>query len=514
MATAAWQRIFILISMLLLTVMLNIDVTALNIAVPVIATDFNASLSNMQWVINAYVLGSACFQILGGKLGDCFGHKKIFLWGTFFFVLTSMIAGISPNEKFLITCRGLQGLALGIAYPLTYIITCEVFPKHKQAFALSLIISTAGASLAIGPLIGGLLVEYLNWRWIFFINVPLGIITLWLCKKYCHSSEKDPNKQIDYKIASLLVFGLFALTLATNEVQYWGVFSKPFLIVLLLGILLFVSLYLLERKSKDPIFPFQLFKIKNFSLHTVIRFFVQIVFIPVLFFFPIYLQNIAGYSPLISGVLTLSLTLGIGILSPLGGKWIDKIGDKTPTFIACLFFTLGSFLFLFLQKEPNLYLMEIGLLCIGIGTAISFVSTTTGTLTQVKESMHGIGMGVFLTVAWVSCAFGIAISGAILAMSSKAHLIHLISKKGISLTSEQFLVAKKVARGIAPFSRLQESFPASLQNIVSEICSQSFIKGFHLMVISWIGISILGAFFSLLLERKKTRISSLHNSPL
>lgn len=479
------RKWYVLVSMCLLTVMLNIDVTALNIAIPVISHEFHASLSEMQWVVNAYVLMSAMLQILGGKLGDAYGHRKIFLLGTALFVLSSIGAGFSFDAPMLIGFRVLQGIALGIAYPMTIVLTFASFSKTEQGFALSLIVGAMGLSLAIGPPVGGLLVETAGWRWIFYVNVPIGIIAYALAAAFCKKEKIEKAPPIDLKGASLLILSLFGIVFSLNEVQDWGFGSPLFLSLFLGGLLIGAALYFAEKKAADPIVKFSLFKHRNFLFNNLIRLVVQLIFIPILFFIPFYLQNISQVSSLASGFAMMAMTVVIGVLSPVAGKWVDKKGDKIPSIAAMLFLLIGSVLFLFLGAEIDWLLLSFALALVGAGTAIAFVSTVTGALAPVPASQQGVATGIVFTIAWLGCALGVAISGAAIALKSHAALL---------LKTAASEAAFRAARGLSPLSQLGDPQ-------LEEWAGSAFMEGLSLAASLWIAVALIALALAILQKK-------------
>ena len=490
------KRWWILTAMCLFTVMLNIDVTAVNIAIPVIAKEFSAKLSSMQWVISGYVLVSSMLTVLGGRLGDTYGHKKMFLWGTACFVLTSAGAGLSTNETILIAARVLQGISFGIAYPLTIAIVFASFPKEKQGFALSFIVGSMGVSLAVGPTIGGLFVHYLSWRWIFFINVPLGVLVFFITMFCCVNKPQEEKKYVDYKGCAFLILGLFGVTYALNQVQDIGIKSLTFLLSLLVGLAFLVVLYFVSRKQSYPIIDFKFFKNRNFTLNCCIRLVVQLILIPVLFFMPLYLQNISGYSALYSGILLLFLTVVIGIISPFAGKWVDKIGDKIPNILSMAIFTVACVLLYFLNKTPQMFLLAIGLLFIGIATSITFVSTVTGSVAMLDKKDHGVGTGILFTIALFGCAFGIALMGAIIAYFSESY----INREKLHLTIQQIVDLKRIGNGVASYKTLSVNYPR-----LAEIGRNAFMHGLKMSLAILGSLSFIAVLMSIALKKPKPK---------
>jgi len=495
------RKWWILSSMCLLTVMLNIDITGINLAIPVIAHEFHASLTDMQWVINAFVLVSAMFQIFGGRLGDTYGQKKIFLIGTTIFIIGSAGAGLSYNEITLVSFRAVQGFALGIAYPMTIALTFAAFPKEKQGFALSFIVATMGISLAIGPPFGGFLVDTIGWRWIFYVNIPIGILCFIIAYIFCLPKGDGKVPPIDYKGTAFLALGLLGVLLAVNQLQSWGIRSYAFWISLLLGIFLLLLLYFVEKKQVAPIISFQLLKIRNFLLNNVIRIIVQLVFISVLFFFPLFLQNIAGYRPLHSGILLLFLTVVIGVLSPIAGKWVDRIGEKIPNILSMSLFAIAFFLFYFLTADPNLIVLGVGLLLVGIATGITFVSTVTGSVFVASEKEKGVASGMIFTSAWFGCALGIALMGAILSFASKSYLLKQLAHMQGSFSTTQTAMLERVSKGISSYKVLQDHFSSESVAQVTEIARNAFVHGLHISMLVWMFFSIFGVLLSLALKK-------------
>lgn len=487
----------VLAVMSLLTVMLNIDATAVNIAIPVISHDFHAKLSNMQWVISAFVLLSSVLQILGGRLGDLFGHRRLFNVGTILFMVGSLVAALSLSSGLLITGRVIQGISLGLAYPMTIVIAYSVFPKEEHGTVMGVIMGVMGFSLALGPTIGGAIIEVASWRWIFYINLPIGLLTIILSYLYCPKDQPSGTvADLDLPGAFFLIVGLVGVILAINQSQNWGLLSPLFLSVLAAGITCLLILYFVEKNKPNPLMAFNIFCSKAFSLHSAIRVISQCVFIPVLFFIPLYLVNVIEFSPLKSGLIVLVLTIVIAISSPLCGKWVDRSGDKLPTVISMLLFAVGSALLAVMPLQPNYVLLCSGLVLVGLGCGVSFVSTTTGALRDTKPEQAGVATGIFFTIAWGSCALGIAVSGAILALVSEHYLMAKLSAHSL-LSQPQLAELIRVARGLSPSSVLHDDFSANL----IAVTHQAFISGFHAVMWTLAASSLLGFFLALQLDK-------------
>lgn len=491
--TTTNRKWWILFTMCLLTVMLNFDATAVNLAIPKIAWKFHANLASMQWVINGFVLFGALLQIVGGRLGDMYGHRRIFIIGTIMFIAFSVIAGVAYSEGVLIFARMGQGVALGIAYPMSIALTYAAFPREQHGVAMGFIMGTMGIWLGIGPTLGGVIIHYLGWRWIFYVNVPIGIFTIILTYIFCRPVQEIKKRHtLDYVGAAFLMLGLLGVIVALNESQQWGVNSSVFIVTMVIGVSSLVILYFWEKRQQHPIVNFSLFKQRNFLLNNLIRIIAQLVFIPVLFFIPIYLQNILGYTPLFAGAIMLYLTVIIALLALFAGKIVDKIGVRIPNALAMISFAVGCIFLYEISPTAHLAFLATGLIFIGIGTGISSVSTTVGALSPITMKQMGMATGILMTIIWVSCAIGVALMGLILAFSGKAMLLSEITIKQLALTPSQTNELIRIAQGMAPLATLPE---------LTHIATNAFMHGFRVGILVLMLLSILGLMLTLPLKK-------------
>lgn len=498
MAKQTINKWLVLGIMCLLTVMLNIDTTAVNLAIPVISHEFHAELSTLQWVLNIFILASASLQIFGGRIGDVLGHTKTFNYGTLLFVIASAICGFAHNSALLLTGRALQGIAMGIAYPMTLAIVFRIFPKNQHGSAMGIIMGVMGLSLAVGPTIGGTFVEYSTWHWIFFVNIPIGLLSLILSCRYCPTDIINGSlKDIDYRGSFFLILGLIGIILAINQVQNWGFNSGAFIGILGTGIACIIALYFLEGRTKMPVMNFGLFKIKNFTLYNISRIMSQIVFLPLLFFVPIYLVNIIELTPLAAGIIMLALTIVVGISSPLAGKWVDRDGPKIPTIISFIATGLGCYLFTLIDANPQISILVVCFILNGIGLGINFTSTTTGALSPVPDDKAGVATGIFFTILWTSCAFAVAMAGTILAYISRSTLaVHLLNKNH-QFSADQIDLLLRSSRGLLPISNLQHFLLPQQLVSTANIVKHAFIAGLHGIAWALFIVSLLGLLFTL-----------------
>lgn len=475
----------VLVSMCLVMMMLSIDASAVNIAIPVIAHDFYASLTDMQWVINAFFLLCAMVQIIGGHMGDSYGHKKFFSINLSLFILASLGVALSRNEYWMIGFRALQGATIGIAYPSTWVLLYAAFPKDQIGFASSFFVATMGIFLALGTPLGGFFVHTIGWPWIFYINVPIGLLSLLLAWKYCRPDEKPTRKPIDLKGGALLVLSLFGLAFGLNQVQNWGFLSFSFLGCMILGLLFLYLLYRNERHAESRLVDFHFFKIRNYAIHSAIRIVIQLVFLTILFAFPLYLQNVIGDSAFMSGCILLIMTVVMAAISPVAGKWVDRAGDKITILFSLSLFLLLAILMLFIQSTPNYWLLGAILLLAGISIGVAYISSQTGVRLVVPETKQAPAMAVYLTIAWLACSLGVSTSGTSIALGSQEFLA---SHHPVMRNNEDLL--QRASRGLSP--------SASLNPQLQDTAKNAFASGLHvnawvLIIVSAAGIGLASA---------------------
>ena len=505
--TTKW---WVLFTMCLLTVMLNFDVTAVNLAIPEISKEFHATLANMQWVINAFVLVSAVFQIIAGRAGDLWGHRRLFIVGVIIFIVSSLVAGAAHTTLLLIMARAGQGLALGIAYPMTIALIYAAFPPAQRVLAVGYVMGTMGISLASGPLLGGLIVYYVGWRWIFLVNVPIGLLTIFLAYLFCKRDISAIERQkMDYVGGVLLTLGLTSVVLALNEVQQWGWSSPIFITTFLVGLLVLVILFLVERKCRDPLIDFNLFRLRSYVIYNLIRVIAQVIFIPILFFIPIYLQNIAQYDAVTAGLIMLFLTLVIGVLAPLAGKWVGEQNVRLPTVVALLAFMVGCLLLTQLTPTPRFILLASALIFIGIGTSLSFVSTLAGAMQSITLEKTGLAMGIFLTIVFASCAVGVALFGTILVSSSHAWLLTATSQAGLHFNAAEWHEINRIARGVESVQKIKNYLQPGVDlAAVTNLAKAAFIHGFRTAMGIFSFIAVAGLALTIFVANdKKEKIS-------
>lgn len=494
---------------------LNFDVTAVNLALTPIVKNLETDLLTAQWIINGFVIACGALTVVSGRFGDIFGHRKIFLIGTTVFIIACLGAGFAQNAWSIISLRILQGVGMALCFPMIYAINFNVFPVSQRGVALGILTAGIGLAQASGPTLGGILIQVFNWRWIFFIQTPIALIsTILIALTYKDTKKNLINEPIDYIGIVLLTTSLFLLMICLNEARYWGLQSFLFYGCLILSLFLLYLFVKVELKTSSPLVHIRLFSNNTFLLVNLIRMSYSFVFFTFLFLIGIFLQNILNYSAAKSGIFMLFMTAIFGLISPLSGKWIDKSGTRLPLMVGMLILAVGFISLAELTLEdpdPNAHLL-LGMLCIGIASGILLPSTSIAAISTVRKDLRGAATGLFYTISFLGGAIGVAISGIILASLSYNHLKILMHISGLSQLHIPDSVLETAASGLRPTSLFFKY--SNIQTIMKLkwMINISFTQAFS--IIMWIcaGLAIIS--FILTFFTKNSNKISIESSTI
>ncbi len=395
--------------------MILLDVTIVNIALPHIMTSLKVSLSSIEWVLNIYVLVFAALLLTLGKLGDLFGRRLLFLCGLVLFTLSSAACSFSPNFMFLVVSRGIQAVGGAAMMPATLSILNVEFGQKQRGLALGIWGAVAGAANALGPIIGGALVDAFDWRYIFVINIPIGIIafigTLMIVKE---SKDTKIDRHIDIPGVLIVSVALFCLTFALVEGQSYGWTSATILALFAVALVGLVSFVFIELKLSSPLAQLRLFLNRTFAAGNFIGLVINFGLIGVIFLLVLYLQIILGFSAIKAGLTILPLPLMIIVVAPFAGRFTDKIGGRWILFFGTLISAVGVFLMSDLSSVTGWkdLILPLAVTGAGIGMVMAPVTTVVMAATPVQQS--GMGAGILSTTRQIGSVMGISVLGAIL----------------------------------------------------------------------------------------------------
>ena len=309
--------------------MIMLDNTIVNVALPSIQRDLGIGISELEWVVNGYALTFAVVMLTGGKLADMFGRRLLFIIGLAVFTVASFACGMAPSADWLIGARILQGVGAALMNPATLSIITATFPPRQRGMAIGIWAGVAALALAIGPLLGGVITQNLAWGWIFFINVPVGIVAIVVARLVIQESKDTSEEQrLDIPGLATSAVGLFALTYALIEANTYGWTSTRILALFALAAVSLVAFVLLELHQRVPMLDVRLFKNPTFAGANATMMLVALAMFGVFFFVSLFVQNILGYSATQAGATFLPMTVLIILIAPVAGKLSDRIGSR------------------------------------------------------------------------------------------------------------------------------------------------------------------------------------------
>lgn len=385
-----------------------LDGTVVNVALRSIGDDLDASLAELQWITNGYLLSLAGLILLGGALGDRYGRRRVFVIGTIWFALASLLCGMAPNPETLIAARVLQGVGAALLMPGSLAILQGVFAPEDRGRAIGAWSGLGGISAAVGPFVGGALVQYASWRWIFLINLPLAVLTVVLAQR-CVPETRDPDAPPRFDIPGA-VLASAALAGVTYALIEWG--SSLALPAAVTGLVCAVVFLVVEQRSAHPMMPLELFGSRLFSAANVMTLLVYAALGAVLFFLVLQLQTVAGYGPLAAGVSTLPITLCMLFLASWAGALSTRIGPRTPMTVGPLVMAGGTLLLLAVDDDTSAstYWVDVfpGLTVFGLGLALMVAPLTATVLAAAPDRHAGIASGINNAVARAGSLLAVA----------------------------------------------------------------------------------------------------------
>jgi EmrB/QacA subfamily drug resistance transporter len=396
--------------------MIMLDNTIVNVALPSIQRDLNIGISELEWVFNGYALTFGVLMLTGGKLADLMGRRSIFIAGLVIFTVASLFCGLATSAGWLIGARVVQGVGSALMNPATLSIITATFPPRQRGMAIGIWAGVAAMALAIGPLAGGLITEHLNWNWIFFINVPVGILAI-LVTRIVVDESRDTSADQRLDLPGLLSSGiaLFALTYGLIEANKYGWTSGRILGLFALAVIGFVVFIVLEMRQRAPMLDLSLFRNGTFAGANTVMLLVGLAMFGVFFYNSLFIQNILGYSAVQTGASFLPMTVLIILVAPLAGKYSDRVGSRWLMGLGMVLLAVSLFTFSRLDETSTFWNILPGLLVGGFGMALVMTPTTAAAMGSVPVDKAGVGSAVLNSGRQVGGALGIAVMGAIVA---------------------------------------------------------------------------------------------------
>jgi len=407
--------------------MVVLDATIVNVALPSIQHALNfTSTAQLQWIVTAYTLLFGGFLLLGGRLADLFGRRKVFLAGMVLFAVASFLAGIAQDPTQIIAFRGLQGLGGALLSPAALSLVLSIFKEGKERNrALGVWSGVAAGGGAVGMLLGGVLTEYVDWRWIFFINIPVAIVLGYMALRYVPKSNLDGKRvKLDLTGAISVTAGLMVLVYGLVRAADNGWLSTETFGFLGLAAALLVGFVINEMRVKQPLMPLRIFKNRSIAASNLMQLFVTAGMFGVFFYLSIYMQGVLQYSPVTTGLLNLPFTIFIGITAAIVSRRVAQISPKIILVIAPLVTAAGLF---YLSRVPvdGSYLTDLlpAIALIGTGMGATFVALTLAATSGVSQKESGLVSGLLNTTQQIGGAIGLAVLTTISTATTKDAMV-------------------------------------------------------------------------------------------
>ncbi|MBX9395408.1 MFS transporter [Streptomyces sp. TRM72054] len=481
--------------------MVALDGTIVAIANPAIATDLKASLAEVQWITNAYFLALAVSLITAGKLGDRFGHRQTFLIGVVGFAAASGAIGLSDSIAAVIVFRVFQGLFGALLMPAALGLLRATFPAEKLNMAIGIWGMVIGASTAGGPILGGVLVEHVNWQSVFFINVPVGVlaVVLGLLILTDHRAENAP-RSFDILGIALLSGAMFCLVWALIKAPEWGWGDGRTWTFIAASVMGFVLFALWEKRVREPLIPLALFRSVPLSAGVVLMVLMAIAFMGGLFFVTFYLQNVHGMSPIDAGLHLLPLTGMMIVGSPLAGAMITKFGPRLPLALGMACTALAMYGMSTLETDTGSGIMSLWFALLGLGLAPVMVGATEVIVGNAPMELSGVAGGLQQAAMQIGGSLGTAVLGAVMASKVDSDLPGNWAEAGLPpLTPEQEAqTAEAVQQGVAP---VPPGTPDAIAGKITDVAHDTFISGMSLASLVAAGVAAVAVLVAFLTKR-------------
>jgi EmrB/QacA subfamily drug resistance transporter len=449
--------------------MIMLDNTVVNVALPSIQRSLHASTASLEWTVNAYTLSFAVLLVTGGRLGDLFGRRKLFLAGVIVFAGSSAAIGFSPNDTWLVAWRAVQGAGAALMMPATLSIITNAFPAAERGRAIGTWAGVSALALAIGPVLGGFLVQSVSWQSIFFLNLPVAVAAVFVTLfAVVESRDETVERTVDLPGVATLTVGLAALVLALIEGNGWHWGSLREIALYATAVIGLGAFAAIETRRRVPMVDFRFFRSRSFLGANIVAFIVSFAMLAMFFFLALYMQNIRGYSPLQAGVRFLPSTLMIVLLAPVAGRLADRIGPRPLMTFGLLCVSGALFWQSYLTVSSSYGALLPGFVLMGIGMAFVMSPMSTAAMNSVEPTKAGVASGILSMSRMVGGTFGVAVLGALVSTLGSSKLGQLLP--GVPAASREAITAG-LGSGTSPhgvpanvIQAGHEAFVYSLQN--------------------------------------------------
>ena len=478
-----------------------IDGTVVNVALPAIQAELQATAFQAQWVVESYALLLAALLLVGGALGDRYGRRRIFAIGVGIFALSSVACGLAATVQQLIAARAVQGIGGALLVPGSLALISASFPEKERGKAIGTWSGFSGITAAVGPVLGGFLVDHFSWTWAFLINVPMALLVLWIVWRHVPESRgASATGRLDFWGALLATAGLGGVVYAFIEAPTQGWHSAPVLAALTIGIGGSLAFVAVERRVRSPMLPLSLLRIGNFGGANLLTLLLYAALGGGLYFFPLNLIQVQGYSATVAGAALLPFIMIMFALSGWAGQLVDRFGPRLPLMVGPSIAAAGFALFALPGVGASYWSGFLpAVVVLGLGMAVTVAPLTTTVMNAVGPDLAGVASGVNNAVSRAAAVLAIAVFGAVMAGVFDVALADRLREMGASAQVSAFLEGErsKLAGAALP-PGVDAPTAAALKRAVAE----SFVAGFRWVMLLGAGLAVLSAASAWLMIRR------------
>jgi len=485
------------------TALLLLDVSVVYVALPAIRADLDASFAELQWVVDAYALTLAALLLTAGSLADRYGRRLIFAGGLVMFVAASLLCGFATSPTMLDLARGLQGIGGAAMFATSLALLAQEFEGKERATAFAVWGATTGLAVAIGPLVGGALVDGIGWEWIFFVNVPIGALCLWITMTKVRETSDPSQGGVDLPGVITFSVALFCLVFALirGNSEGWG--SGVIVGLLIASVGFFIAFVGFERRVPNPMFDLQLFRKPTFTGASIVAFALSASMFAMFLYVTLYMQNVLGYSAFETGLRFLPLSLLSFFAAAISGRLSERVPVRYLMAGGLLSVAFGLLLMHGIEIDSEWTTLLAGFIFAGVGIGLVNPPLASTAIGVVRAQQSGMASGINTTFRQVGIATGIAALGAIFQAR--------VESKLLEVAPPQFSGrADQLAEGIASGGSKQAiaQAPPGARGQITDAANQAFISGFNTILLVGVAIAIAGAISALVLVRRRDFVAA------